>query len=86
MTITADDLDNLRHMLGAQLCYAKREWGFRNHYAPAGVDVESMKRLEAAGFVRQGRPYQMHHYYHATEAGCKAAGLNAAQTRRALEP
>jgi len=80
-----DDLDNLRHMLGATTDVKKRDWGYRNRFAPGGKDIESMQRLENAGLVIRGRPYHETHFYHATARGCEAVGLNPAQTERALE-
>lgn len=80
------DIDNLRHMLGATSHTPKRDWGYRNHFAAGIADTPSMERLVAAGLVvREGRLGSSQHYYYATEAGCKAAGLNRAQTKRALE-
>ena len=78
--ITRLDLDNLRHMVAADA----RNAGYRNHFAPGGEDIASMLRLEQAGLVIQGRPYEETHFYHATLLGCKAAGLSRAATRRAL--
>lgn len=86
MTITAQDLKKLRHMLGAEPDRPQRAWGFRNYYACGGGENEkSMRRLEAAGFVQQGRPYDKSFYFHATEEGCKAVGMNKAQIKRAME-
>ncbi|MDA8152035.1 MAG: hypothetical protein ACYCVT_07210 [Acidithiobacillus ferrooxidans] len=53
--INDTDRDNLRHMLGIGSHIKKRQWGYRNHFAPAGVDLQSMERLESAGLVRKGR-------------------------------
>jgi hypothetical protein len=77
-----EDLDNLRHMLGVASNTKARDYGSRNYYntSDGGPDVDSMKRLQALGFVIPGRPS----YWHATEAGCKAIGLNAKQINRAL--
>lgn len=77
-----NDIDNLRHMVGAKPNIHKRDWGFRNYYnsSDTGPDVDSMKRLQAMGLVIPGQ----RNYWHATEAGCKVAGLDAKQTRRAL--
>ena len=80
------DMGNLRHMLGISSHIKKRQWGYRNHFAPAGADIQSMERLEGAGLVQKGRPYEDTHYYHATEAGCVAAGLNPAQIKKAMQP
>jgi hypothetical protein len=76
------DMGCLRHMLGIRSGTHKRDYGYRNYFCASdgGPDVSSMKRLEALGLVRAGhRPY-----WHATEAGCKAVGLNEKQTRRAI--
>ncbi len=76
------DMDNLRHMLGIRDGTHKRDYGYRNYYntSDGGPDVESMKRLQALGLTLPGRP----NYWHATEAGCKAVGLNEKQIRRAI--
>lgn len=85
-TITAEDLKKLRHMLGVGPYRPQRHWGLRNYFACGGGENEkSMRRLEAAGFVRQGHPYNESFYFHATEEGCKAVGMNAAQIKRAME-
>jgi hypothetical protein len=84
MDITAEDLSNLTHMLGAQSHIPKRDWGYRNHYAASTGDTPSMERLVYAGLVIRGRKYEDAYFYHATEAGCKRVGLNAKQTKRAL--
>lgn len=81
----AEDIDNLRHMLGAPVGSPKKQWGYRNHYA-TNADDASMARLLALGLVRKGRgiPGGMV-YFHATEQGCAIAGLDAKATRRALD-
>lgn len=79
--INDTDMVNLRHMLGIGSHIKKRQWGYRNHFAPGGADIQSMERLESAGLVRKGRPYEETYYYHATEAGCRAAGLKPYQIR-----
>lgn len=84
--ISDTDMNNLRHMLGTGSHIKKRQWGYRNHFAPAGEDIGSMERLEIVGLVQKGHSYNDTHYYHATEAGCAAAGLNRAQTRKAIRP
>ena len=81
-TLTAADRSKLRHMLGVEPDRKKKDWGFRNYYACGGSDEKSMRRLEVAGFVRQGRPYNESFYFHATEEGCKAVGMNATQIKR----
>lgn len=76
------DMDNLRHMVGIRSGTHKRDYGYRNYFnsTETGPDHESMVRLESQGLVIRGRPC----YWHATEAGCKAVGLNDKQTKRAL--
>lgn len=76
------DMNNLRHMLGIRQGTHKRDYGYRNYFnsTESGPDHESMLRLQAMGLVRAGRRT----YWHATEAGCKAVGLDEKQTRRAL--
>jgi hypothetical protein len=82
--LTVDDLKKLRHMLG--MTYAQREWGFRNYYATSGGEaMTALDRLATLGYVVKGGSSNSMHYYHATENGCIAAGLNAKQIKRALE-
>ena len=82
--LSFDDMDNLRHMLGARSDQAKRNWGYRNHFAASEQDVQSMERLRKAGLVERGKPYYGAHYYHANEKGCAALGFSRAQTKRAI--
>lgn len=83
--ITPDDLAKLQHMLGAVPgWHLKSQWGFRNHYCCGVQDRESMERLVAAGLARAGDLLLTSRNYHATALGCRAAGLGAAATRRAL--
>jgi hypothetical protein len=81
----AEDMENLRHMLGAQVGSPKKQWGYRNHFA-TNADDASMARLEKLGLVRKGRgiPGGLV-YFHATEMGCSIAGLDKKQTARAME-
>lgn len=72
--ITADDLDNLRHMLGvSERCRS----GYRNYFVAGGCDVASMERLRAAGFVVLNQRYALSSdpCYHATLDGARAIGL-----------
>ena len=54
-TINDTDMGNLCHMLGIGSHIKKRQWGYRNHFAPCGADIQSMERLESAGL----KPYQV---------------------------
>jgi hypothetical protein len=83
--VTDDDMEKLRHMLGATLHRPKKTWGIRNYFAAGAADVPSLERLVAAGYCERGAPYRTAHYYHATRAGCAAAGLSKAATARAFE-
>ena len=82
--IGAEDMDNLRHMLGVANNVPKKRWGYRNYYASSISDMPNMIRLEAAGLVRRGRPYEDAYYFHATESGCLAVGLSAKQRQDAM--
>lgn len=82
--IGAEDMRNLRHMLGVARNVPKKQWGYRNYYASSVSDMPSMRRLEVAGLVRRGRPYEDAYYFHATEAGCLAVGLSAKQRQDAM--
>jgi hypothetical protein len=79
--IVPRDLDNLRHMLGAD----SNEPGYRNHFTHE-PDHAGMLRLMALGWVWIPRPPAPGELvtFVATEAGCRAAGLDAAATVRAL--
>lgn len=74
MMITADDLDNLRHMLGVS---EKCRKGYRNYFVAGGDDVASMERLREAGFVLKNERYNASSdpCYHATVDGARAVGL-----------
>lgn len=76
MTITPDDLDNLRHMLGVS---ERNPRGYRNYFVAGGDDVASMERLREAGFVVKNERYALapEPCYHATEEGARAIGLKA---------
>lgn len=86
MNIREEDVNNLRHMVGADA--KQRDRGYRNYYGTNRDDPE-MARL-----VEQGLAVFSHAshpdiggmvYFKATRLGCLVAGLNEAQTKRALE-
>ena len=87
--VTQEDMDNLRHALGATKHISRKVWGFRRHFAAAlgTPDHDSMLRLQDAGYMHLGRqdPDSSLAFFFATESGCKAAGLDSVQTARALE-
>lgn len=72
--LNADDLDNLRHMLGVSETSPR---GYRNYFVAGGDDIASMERLRALGFVVKNQSYSLSNdpCYHATLEGAKAVGL-----------
>lgn len=76
----------LRRMLGMEE-EPRRAWGCRNFYAVGrgGYEVARLRGMEQAGLIRQGTMTDHRIFFHATEAGCRAVGLNEEQRRRALE-
>lgn len=72
--ITADDLDNLRHMLGISERCRK---GYRNYFVAGPSDVASLERLKNAGFVVKNDQHisSLGPCYHATLEGARAVGL-----------
>jgi hypothetical protein len=84
--ITDNDLLKLKRMLGATIDIARKNWGYRNHFAAGGSDIIIMEKLLDAGLVYKGRKYNdTNYFYHATIAGCEAIGLTKTETKRALE-
>lgn len=77
------DMEILRHMLGVGSHIPKKQWAYRNYFnAEDGHgDMPSLLRLQADGLVLKGRPG----YWHASEAGCRAIGLNERQIKKAME-
>jgi hypothetical protein len=74
--LNADDLDNLRHMLGVS---DRCRRGYRNYFVAGADDVPSMERLVAAGFVVKNHAYRLSSdaCYHATTEGARAVGLKS---------
>ncbi|PHV13807.1 hypothetical protein CSQ90_26635 [Janthinobacterium sp. BJB303] len=84
--ILPGDFAKLQHMLGAVQQYPKSKWGWRNYFAAgSGQQHEAMQRLVAAGLATAGRACGDMTYFYATRLGCKAAGLDAAGIKRAME-
>jgi hypothetical protein len=85
---TANMLDCLRHMLGAD---NKKNRGYRNHFCAnineADGDYAAMTKLETLGLVRAGRTLNegRDQYFYATELGCKVLGFNKKETAQAME-
>lgn len=87
MEMNEKDMSNLRHMLGAIYGrYKKNTWGWRNYFCAGIGDLDSMRRLVAAGFATEGHQQDGGSiYFHATEAGCKSVGLGPSGIKRAFE-
>nr|WP_314632148.1 hypothetical protein [uncultured Janthinobacterium sp.] len=86
VAIMPGDLAKLQHMLGAGKQYPKCKWGWRNYFAAgSGQQHEAMQRLVAAGLAMAGHLVGDMTYFYATRLGCKAAGLDAAGIKRAME-
>lgn len=84
--IMPGDFAKLQHMLGAVQQYPKSKWGWRNYFAASsGHQHEAMQRLVSAGLAAAGRAANEMTYFHATRLGCKAAGLDGAGIKRAME-
>lgn len=85
--ITDADMDKLRHMLGADSRYIKKQWGFRNHFCACigSNDYIAMLRHELAGYVTKGRSENKMTFFHATPKGCKALGFTKKQIERVFE-
>ena len=84
--IIPGDFAKLQHMLGAVKQYPKSKWGWRNYFAAgSGQQHEAMQRLVAAGLATTGRAANEMTYFHATNLGCRAAGLDGAGIKRAME-
>ena len=83
-TLQPEDLGILQHMLGATPHHPVARWGFRNEYLANRRDVDALQRLVTAGFARAGKPLLQLQYFHATDAGCRLAGLSAKRAAVAL--
>ena len=84
--IMPGDFAKLQHMLGAVQHYQRYKWGWRNYFAAgSGQQHEAMQRLVGAGLATAGRATGDMTYFYATRLGCKAAGLDAAGIKRAME-
>ena len=80
--ITEKQKNILRHMLGADSRYLKKQWGFRNHYC-AGDNKECPNRLaldemEINGLVKSGERMGNKTYW-ATREGAIAVGFKQYQ-------
>ena len=85
--IMPGDFAKLQHMLGAVAERPKYHWGLRNYYcaSASGATRQAMQRLADAGLAIAGHESETQAYFYATRLGCKAAGLDAAGIKRAME-
>lgn len=84
------ELSILCHALGASRWMPREKRGYRNRYIANRHDSRTMgalRELELLGLmVRRPDTGAELLSFNATEAGCRAAGLDDEQTRRALRP
>jgi hypothetical protein len=73
----------LRHMLGADERYKKKNWGFRNHFCSGGPDTDDHTQLEIMaddGLVTGGSRFNSSVFW-ATKKGAIAIGFKPYQLR-----
>lgn len=82
-------LEILTHMLGAGAHVKRSSHGYRNHFCAEidGDDFKTLVAMQSLGIVSPGRKINdgRDQYFHATRAGCEAAGLSKPAIKRALE-
>ncbi|WP_432377571.1 hypothetical protein [Duganella sp. P38] len=83
-TLHDGDLHILRHMVGATDHHPRARWGLRNEYLLNRRERAAMERPAAAGFARVGTALPQLQYFHATDPGCRVAGLDTKRSRVAL--
>ncbi len=85
-TLSPEDLDRLRRMLGITPELKRGQWGYRNWYlvGNAGLDYESMIRMESLGLVFRRNTVGHSTYFHVTEDGCRLVGLGPRQIVNAM--
>lgn len=85
MNISEKQKELLKHTLGADERYMKKQWGYRNYFC-AGDNKESKDRLELEkmeemGLVKSGERLG-HKTFWATKAGALAIGFKPYQLRK----
>ena len=79
--ITKKQEELLRHMLGADSRYMKKQWGFRNHYCAGDEgcsDRVELEKLEKDGLVTSGQRFGYKTFW-ATKEGAIAIGFKKYQ-------
>ena len=82
--LKSDHMEILKHMLGADSRYKKKQWGFRNHYCAGPDDFSLLDEMIGLGLLTNGtRIFNTDKYYYATRAGAIAVGFKPYQLRNA---
>lgn len=73
-------IDLLKHMLGADSRYKKKDWGFRNHFCASEghSDLKHLIDMERFGLVESGKKFGSINFY-ATKAGAVSIGFKPYQ-------
>lgn len=73
----------LKHMLGADSRYMKKQWGFRNHFCASegNSDIKELREMEASGLVKSGERIGSIFFW-ATKKGALAIGFKPYQLRK----
>ena len=83
MSLTDQQEQILRHMLGADERYKKKQWGFRNRFCSSNghQDQKTLEKLRDMGLVVSNKMQGDTQYFFATRAGAKAIGFKPYQMR-----
>ena len=85
MDLTKKQTNLLKHMLGADDRYMKKDWGYRNHYCTSDnkecKDRLELEKMEVAGLVTSGEMISKKFFW-ATKAGAVAIGFKPYQLRK----
>lgn len=84
MALTQEQETLLRHTLGANAKYLKKDWGFRNHFCstPGTEDHKELVEMEKLGLVKSCSRFDGVNFW-ATREGAKAVGFKPYQLRNA---
>ena len=80
--ITPKHEELLRHMLGADSRYKKKQWGFRNHFCAGEghLDLPFLREMEQIGLVKS-REFMNEIFFSATKKGALEIGFKPYQFR-----
>lgn len=82
--LSENELEILRHMVGAKSHIPKRNWGYRNYFAASDCQKNDLKNLLSDGLITEGKKRGDLTFYFCTKLGCEAIGPSKAATQRAL--